>query len=122
MGVIGVLLYIGIIVLYIAGMWKAFEKAGKPGWAAIVPIYNIIVMIEIAKKPLWWIILCLIPIANIVILIMINIEIAQNFRKGAGFGLGLAFLGFIFWPLLGFGDDRYIYQDNDNPDVLDSGL
>ena len=67
MGAIGVILYIGVIVLYIAGMWKAFEKAGKPGWAAIVPIYNIIVMIEIARKPLRWIILCLIPIANIVI-------------------------------------------------------
>ena len=116
------IIYVGIIVLVVAGMWKAFEKAGKPGWASIVPFYNIIVMLEIAKKPLWWIVLMFIPIANIVIAIMINIEIAQKFGKGTGFGLGLAFFGIIFWPILGFGDAQYQDFDGQNPQVLDSGF
>ena len=42
-----------VIVLVIAGMWKTFAKAGKPGWASIVPIYNVIVLLEIAGRPLW---------------------------------------------------------------------
>ena len=119
---LGWLIYVAVIVIVIAGIWKAFEKAGKPGWAAIVPIYNVIVMIEIAKKPLWWIILMLIPLVNIVIAIILNIEIAQKFGKGAGFGLGLSFFGFIFWPILGFGDAQYQDTDGFNPNVLDSGI
>ncbi|MGA0334393.1 MAG: DUF5684 domain-containing protein [Kiritimatiellia bacterium] len=88
-------------------MGKAFSKAGKPGWACIVPIYNLIVILQIAKKPLWWIVLFLIPIANLIAVILVSIEVAKNFGKGAGFGLGLAFLSFIFWPILGFGDAVY---------------
>jgi Family of unknown function (DUF5684) len=107
MGVFGMLIYLAIIVVIIAGMWKVFVKAGKPGWASIVPIYNIIVLLEIAGKPLWWIILLFIPIVNLVILVLIAIEIAKAFGKGTGFGLGLAFLGFIFYPILGFGDAVY---------------
>ncbi len=99
---------LAIVVLAIAGMWKSFEKAGKPGWAAIIPIYNLVVILEIAGKPLWWIILCLIPIVNIVIIILIMIAFAEKFGKSAGFGVGLAFLGFIFFPMLGFGDAQYV--------------
>jgi len=96
------------MVLAIAGMWKAFEKAGKPGWAAIIPIYNTIVMLEIADRPLWWILLLFIPIVNIVIAIIVSIDIAKGFGQGAGFGVGLALLGFIFWPILGFGNAQYV--------------
>ncbi len=106
-GIVGILVYLGIVVLIIAGYWKTFQKAGKPGWAAIVPIYNIIVMLEIARKPMWWLLLLFVPIANFVVLIIINIEIAKAFGKGTGFGLGLAFLSFIFYPILGFGDAQY---------------
>lgn len=101
------LIYLIVAVLYIIGAWKAFEKAGKPGWAAIVPIYNLVVMLEIAGKPLWWVILMFIPIANIIVAIVAGIALAERFGKGAGFGLGLVFLGFIFWPILGFGEARY---------------
>ena len=120
--ILGWIIYVAVIVIVIAGIWKAFEKAGKPGWAAIVPIYNVIVMLEIAKKPLWWIVLMLIPIVNIVIAIILNIEIAQKFGKGAGFGLGLSFLGIIFWPILWFGDAQYQDFDGQNPNILDSGI
>ncbi|MEQ9499411.1 MAG: DUF5684 domain-containing protein [Deltaproteobacteria bacterium] len=104
---IGGLIYLAIIIGVIAGMWKIFAKAGKPGWAAIVPIYNIIVMLEITEKPIWWIVLFLIPIVSLVAAVLIMIGLAEKFGKGAGFGIGMAFLPFIFIPMLGFGSAQY---------------
>lgn len=110
-GLVGSLVYLAFIVLVIAGYWKTFQKAGKPGWAAIVPFYNIIVMLQIARKLLWWLLLLFVPLVNFIILILLSIEIAKAFGKGAGFGLGLAFLSFIFYPILGFGDAQYVYGE-----------
>jgi uncharacterized protein DUF5684 len=95
-------------IVQLIGMWKAFEKAGKPGWAAIVPFYNLWVLVEISGKPSSWffMILC-IPCAGIVFLILADIEVAQKFGQGAGFGVGLALLGIVFWPILGFGSAEY---------------
>jgi Family of unknown function (DUF5684) len=98
---------LAIIVAIIAGIWKVFVKAGKPGWAAIIPIYNVIVLLEIAGKPLWWIILFFIPLVNIIMAILVSIAVARKFGKSDGFGVGLALLGFIFYPILGFGDAQY---------------
>ncbi|QDV44237.1 hypothetical protein Enr13x_40990 [Stieleria neptunia] len=109
-GVVGLLILLiqlVIIVVIVAGLWKTFEKAGKPGWGAIIPIYNVVLLLEIAGRPIWWIVLMLIPLVNIIVAIVISIDIAKNFGKGAGFGIGLAFLGFIFYPILGFGDAQY---------------
>lgn len=106
-GVLGFIIWLALVIAVIAGLWKVFEKAGKPGWAAIVPIYNAIVMLEIVGRPIWWIVLFLIPIVNIVVAILVCIELAAKFGKSAVFGIGLAFLGFIFIPILGFGDARY---------------
>jgi hypothetical protein len=94
-------------VVMIAAMWKVFTKAGKPGWAAIVPIYNIIVLLSIAGKPAWWIILLFIPIVNLVISILMYVALAEKFGKGGGFAMGLVFLGIIFFPILGFGGAQY---------------
>jgi hypothetical protein len=105
--VVYLLFEIALAVLIIAGMWKVFEKAGQPGWAAIIPIYNAIVMLQIAGKPIWWIILLLIPCVNIIILIVVTIDLAKKFDQSALFGIGLALLGFIFWPILGFGSAQY---------------
>ncbi|MFT6863931.1 MAG: hypothetical protein ACJAVK_002493 [Akkermansiaceae bacterium] len=105
--VIGVLLYLGIIVLVIAGLWKIFTKAGKPGWASIIPIYNFIVLLEIVGRPTWWIILAFVPIVNIIIIIMVYIDLARSFGKGVGFGLRLTFLAPIFICILGFGSAQY---------------
>lgn len=107
-GIIFMLLYFALIVVVIAGLWKAFDKAGKPGWAAIIPIYNIIVMLEIAGKPVWWVILFFIPCVNIIMAFIVSIAIAEAYGKSAGFGIGLALFGFIFWPILGFGDAKYV--------------
>jgi len=94
-------------LLVLASMWRVYEKAGEPGWAVIVPIYNIIVLLRIAGKPLWWIFLFFIPLVNIVVAFIMNIGVARNFGRSAGFGVGLLLLGFIFYPILGFGDDTY---------------
>ncbi len=102
------LVFLAITVVMIASMWKVFVKAGQPGWAAIVPIYNIIVMLQIVGKPIWWVLLCMIPFVNIVILLLIFIDLAKSYGQSAGFGIGLLFLGFVFFPILGFGSARYI--------------
>ena len=105
--IVMLIVYLAIIVLTVAGLWKTFSKAGKPGWGAIVPIYNAILLLQIAGRPIWWIIPLCIPCTAPIIAIILGIDVAKNFGKGAGFGLGLAFLGFIFFPILGFGSAQY---------------
>ena len=97
-----------VVVFMIAAMWKIFEKAGQPGWAAIVPIYNLYVLLKIVGKPGWWIILFLIPIVNYVFIIWTYNMLSKNFGKEEGFTAGLVLLGIVFFPILGFGDARYI--------------
>jgi Family of unknown function (DUF5684) len=109
-GIGATLLYIAVLLAVIIGLWKVFTKAGKPGWAILIPIYNTIVMLEIAGRPIWWIILLFIPFANIVVSIIVSIDIAKAFGKGIGFGLGLAFFPFIFYPILGYGSSQYTEQ------------
>jgi hypothetical protein len=105
---IAIILILGIVVFLIASMWKVFEKAGQPGWAAIIPIYNFYVMTKIGGKPGWWTILLIVPIANYVVLIWTYNMISKSFGKDEGFTAGLVILGFIFWPILGFGDAKYL--------------
>lgn len=107
MGVVFTICYLAVVLLIIIGLWKVFVKAGKPGWASIVPIYNVIVLLEIAGKPLWWFILMLIPFVNFIVAIIVLIAVARNFGKGVGFAIGMVFLPFIFIPMLGFGDAKY---------------
>jgi len=106
--ILGMIIPLAISVIVIMGFWKAFVKAGKPGWACLVPIYNFIVILEIANKPTWWFILLFVPVANIVVIFLVSIEVAKNFGKSTGFGIGLALVGGIFWPILGFSDAKYI--------------
>lgn len=94
-------------VLVIAGMWKTFVKAGQPGWAVLVPIYNIYVLLKAAGKPGWWLLLMFIPIVGIVFGIMAIVAFAERFGKGGAFAVGLIFLPFIFYLILGFGDAQY---------------
>jgi len=96
-----------IALLVIVAMWKVFTKAGRPGWAAIIPIYNMYVWCKIVGRPGWWVILMLIPLVNIIIGIIVCIDLAKSFGKGVGFGIGIALLGIIFLPILGFGSAQY---------------
>jgi hypothetical protein len=107
----GVVLLVALIVdvcLYAFMFWGMFKKAGHPGWASIVPIYNLIVLIQVAKKEIWWIVLFLIPIVNIIAFILIDIAVAENFGKSGGFAVGLIFLPFIFFPILSWGSAQYM--------------
>jgi hypothetical protein len=106
-GVIVVLFELAIIGLLLASMWRVFTKAGQPGWAILIPFYNLYVMLKVAGKPGWWLVLMLIPLVNIVFAILLYMGLAESFGKGAGFGLGLLLLGFIFFPVLAFGDATY---------------
>lgn len=104
---LGSIIYLAIVVLVIAGIWKTFEKAGQPGWGSLIPIYNIYLMTQIAKKPGWWVIMFFIPLVNIVFAFMMYNEIAKKFGQGIGYTIGLFLLPFVFFPLLGFGEATY---------------
>lgn len=101
-----------IYVLLIIAMWKIFTKAGKPGWASIVPIYNVVVMFQIIGLNPWLLLLYLIPVVNFVVAIVFSImqasRLSKAFGKGTGFAFGLFFLNPIFLLILGFGDSKYI--------------
>ncbi len=96
-----------IVIFYIYTFWRIFEKAGKPGWAVLIPIYNKLVMLRIVGKPWWWILLFLIPGVNLVFYIwMINL-LSLSFGKGVGFTIGLILLSPIFYPILAFSNAEY---------------
>lgn len=94
-------------ILAFAGLWKVFEKAGKPGWAAIVPIYNFIVLTEIVKKPSYWALLMLIPYVGLIWGIWSINLLVKRFGKDEAFTVGCVVLPFIFLPILGFGESQY---------------
>ncbi|MCB5228566.1 MAG: DUF5684 domain-containing protein [Candidatus Cloacimonetes bacterium] len=107
-GLLGGLVGFVLGILILVAMWKVYTKAGKPGWAILIPIYNLFVLLEIVGRPGWWLILLLIPIVNLVVIFIISFDLARSFGKGTGFGLGLVFLNVIFMMILGFGKARYI--------------
>ncbi len=120
------LVYLAIIVLMVASQWTLFQKAGKPGWACIVPIYNIIVMLEIIRKPTWWIAMLFIPVANIVYMIMIHVQFVKAYGKSTGYAVAALFFGIIMFPILAFSKDtRYVLGENENvaaSSALDYGV
>ena len=107
-GLCGGLIGFAFGIFMIIAMWKIFTKAGKPGWASIIPIYNIWVMLEVVGRPGWWLLLMLIPGVNIVIAIILLIDLAKSFGKGGGFAIGLLLLPYVFFPILGFGKAQYV--------------
>jgi hypothetical protein len=102
-----IVIYLVITVLLIVSQWKIYSKANKPGWACLIPIYNIIVLLEIIGKPWWWLLLLLIPIVNIVFAIWMTNLLSKSFGKSEGFTVGLLLLPIIFYPILGLGDAKY---------------
>jgi hypothetical protein len=108
LGFFGTILYIAVIVFYIYCMWRIFVKADKPGWAAIIPFYNVLVELEIVGRPWWWLLLMFVPFVNIVIGIIVLLDLAKVFGKSSGFGVGLILLAPIFIPILAFSDATYL--------------
>ena len=125
---IAVRLLIGFFIVYFVisivpvaiGMWKVFTKAGQPGWAVLIPIYNFIVLLRIAGLPWYWVftpLVAIIPIlgwiACLVWVVWVHHRISTRFGKGIGFTIGLTLLAPIFWLILGFGDSKYVGQQQD---------
>lgn len=115
--------YIAILVLLIVSMWKIYTKAGKPGWAAIVPFYNILVLLEIVKKPWWWMLLMIIPYIGVIWGIWAINLLVKSFGKDAAFTVGCLFLPFVFFPILAFGNHHYQGEQIDKDiDIIDANL
>ena len=109
----GIFMFVMFIVLIvwlinIIFQWKVFVKAGKPGWAALIPIYNVIVMFEIAGLPAWNVVLLFVPLLNVYILVKADINLSKNFGKPGMFALGLIFLPIVFWGILAFDSSVYV--------------
>ena len=96
-----------LCVFVLVCMWIVFRKAGKPGWAAIVPFYNLYVLFDITWGSGMRFLLLLIPIYNIILSIQTQVRLARAFGKSGGFAAGLVFLPYIFIPLLAFGKETY---------------
>lgn len=101
-----------VCVLSIIAMWRIFTKAGKPGWASIIPVYNMVVLFQIVGMNPWLLLLYIVPfvnyIASIVLMIMLCIKLAKAFGKSSGFAVGLIFLNTIFMLILGLGNAEYV--------------
>ncbi len=106
--------FTAIMVFFIVCTWKIFKKAGKEGWECIVPIYNVIVFLDIIKRPRWWIILYFVPFASFIVAIINCMDLAKAFGKSTSFGIGLLLLSPIFFPIIAFGDSNYVYNGNED--------
>jgi hypothetical protein len=96
------------LLLVVVGLWKVFTKANQPGWAAIIPIYNIYVLTKIIGRPGWWVLLIFIPVVNVIVSIIMAIDLAKSFGKDAAYGILLLWLfSIIGYLILGFGDAQY---------------
>jgi len=121
-----VIVYIAVIVFEIAALWKVFVKAGQPGWAAIIPIWNLYILLKVIGRPAWWLILFLvgviIPFVGWILLLVLGIiialDLAKSFAKSTGFAVGLFLLNFIFVPILGFGEARYVGPSAGGPRAI----
>lgn len=114
-GMVFMLVFFAIVGAALAGMWKVFSKAGQPGWAIFVPIYNLVCLAKIAGRPAWWAALCFIPWLGLIPVAMLTWGVAKNFGKGAGFAVGLILAGPIFYPILGFGGAQYNPNGDNGP-------
>ncbi|ONF72646.1 DUF5684 domain-containing protein [Amycolatopsis keratiniphila] len=97
-----------LALLYIAALWRVFTKAGRPGWAAIIPIYNLYILTKVAGRSGWWVVGLLIPVVDIVAGIVVSLGVAKSFGKSGAFGFfGLFVFGFIGYPILALGSAQY---------------
>jgi hypothetical protein len=110
---IWLLFWLAIAVIAIIAMWKIFVKAGQPGWAAIIPIYNLYIMLKVIGRPGWWILLMIIPFVNIVVSIIVALDLGKAFGKDPVFSIVLLwFFSIVGYLILGFGNDKYVGAPN----------
>lgn len=110
-GIIGSLIfgviYLGLIIFFGVTYWKIYEKAGKPGWASLIPIYSALVLMEIIDKPKIWVLYMCIPFVGLYWMVLSAIEFAKVFGKDTGFAIGMIVFPYIFLPMIAFGDAQY---------------
>lgn len=106
-GLLPLVIVLPLVVFLIVSFWKIYTKAGQPGWAVLIPIYNAYVWLKIAGRPGWWLLLYLIPVVNIVIQIIVANDVCKAFGKTVGFTVLMVLLPFIAGPILGFGSATY---------------
>jgi len=108
-----VLFWLAVAVVTIVAMWKIFVKAGQPGWAAIIPIYNMYILLKIIGRPAWWLLLFFIPLVNIVVSVIIALDLGKAFGKDPVYSIILLwFFSIIGYLMLGFGKDKYVGAPN----------
>ncbi|MCK5803897.1 MAG: signal peptidase I [Lentisphaeria bacterium] len=100
---VSVFLAVASALVMLISVARVLSKAGQPGWAVIVPVYNVICLLRVARMPLWWLLLFLVPVVSIVPSVLLPLGIARRFGRGGGFAMGLLFVPVGFWPLLAFG-------------------
>ena len=110
--IVYMLVVLAISVVVLIGLWKVFDKAGKPGWGAIVPFYNFYCLFDMSFGTGWLFLLMFVPCVGQIMMIIMWVKLAAAFDKGVGFGIGILFLPFIFLPMLGFGDAQYVGPSN----------
>ena len=106
--VVSLVFGLAVTVFYVYCMWRIFAKAGKPGWASLIPVYNTLVQLQVIQRPWWWLLLMLVPGVNFVIAVVIVFDLAKVFGKENGFAIGLLFLAPIFYPIMALGDAEYV--------------
>jgi serine/threonine protein kinase len=106
------LVFLALFGVAAAGMWRVFVKAGLPGWGALVPFYNLVLVMRLAGKPGWWAIWLFVPLCNFVIYTIVTLEIAKNFGKGVAYTFCLLLVPPLFYAVLGLGGAQY------NPTLL----
>ncbi len=112
---IPIIISIILCIVIVAAEWKMYSKAGQPGWAVLIPIYNIIVLMRIIGRHWTRLFVYLIPLYNIIAIIQDIHRLSKSFGKDAGFTVGLIFLGIIFYPILGFGSVKYVGPNGVSP-------
>ncbi len=101
------------IILQTIGYWKLFTKAGKPGWAALVPVYNVIIILQIINKPWWWLLLMIIPFVGLIWAVWSTNLFVKSYGKDVAYTIGFLLLPFIFVPLLGFDKEaKYTFPED----------
>ena len=113
--ILGIMSLLGSVlgIIMLISTMKIFKKAGKNMWYSLIPIYNIIIMMDIIKMKYKELLFLLIPfVGSLIFLYRYSVGLSKAFGKSNNYALGLFFLSFIFIPLLAFSDNKYVYGDN----------
>jgi Family of unknown function (DUF5684) len=103
-------------VLVCLGLYGTFIKAGQPGWAGFVPLYNFIVLLRVAGRPAtwgWFLLLLIVPYVGtlgfFIVYIIVANDVSKSFGHGPGFTVGLVipYVSIVFWYILWLGPSQY---------------